>query len=194
MFVHLILEIPNNHPLFLQSNLNIDELITLNGLFLKNEFELKEWVETQNNLFDHEMFVHDFNSQFFKTLSDIESSRKVFRVLKLHNGLTLKDILAKNVYIQSIDGFVTDGYVFEEHTLEDGSDIPVIVFENMETKNRKEVDLVFSLQAIMSHFNPKDSTFIFTELGSGVNKELTIGYFQKIGLVDVEDTRPFKFE
>ena len=194
MFVHLILEIPNNHPLFLQSNSNIDELITLNGLFLKNEFELKEWVDSQNKLFESEIFVHDFDSQFFKTLSDIESSRKIFRVLKLHNGITLKDILSKNVYVQSIDGFVTNGYVFEDYILEDGSDIPVIVFENMETKNRKDVDLIFSLRAIMSRFNPKDSTFVFTELSSGVNKELTIGYFQKIGLVDIEDTRPFKFE
>lgn len=186
---------PNNHPLFLQSDSNIDDLITSHGLFLKNEFELKEWVEAQNKLFDHEMFVHDFNSQFFKTLSDIESSRKVFRVLTfLRNGLTLKDILAKNVYVQSIDGFVTNGYVFEDYTLEDGSDIPVIVFENMETKNRKDVDLIFSLRAIMSRFNPKNSTFVFTELSSGVNKELTIGYFKKIGLVDIEDTRPFKFK
>lgn len=191
-----ILEFPKDHPELQQYTLmepqsQLDSVIFFECLESKTIKELNLWVMELNKKHPKvvDVFLHDFDKDFFKNLSDIVSDKKVFQVVKLNNSLTLRDLIVdKSYYVHTINGGVVDSCFEQDYWLkgESSTEIDPIsaMFFEVDLHKQGLTQIGFDLDATIDYDeNCKD--FKMKNLNGGFNY-LRIGYFQDITPQDLE--------
>jgi hypothetical protein len=191
-----ILEFPKDHPELQQYTLmepqsQLDSVIFFERLESKTIKELNLWVMELNKKYPKltDVFLHDFDENFFKKLSDIVSDKKVFQVVKLDKSLTLRDLIVdKSYYVHTINGGVVDSCFEQDYWLkgESSTEIDPIsaMFFEVDLYEQGLTQIGFDLDAAIDYDeNCKD--FKMKNLNGGFNY-LRIGYFQDITPQDLE--------